>query len=285
MLSRPDRLALAFIAGFAIITLALHPAPGRHIALLALIAASVVGVAASQRNPTGRRVHAFFPIAIVVALFESIGPIIAVANPARYDATLARADAACCGSLAEMWRNVLGRPTWLTDLASLAYVSFYFLPIVVAVVLYRRRRSAEFELFATVMVATFLASYVGYLLWPALGPRVPEEHENEVLGGGLTSVAVRALLRSVEGNQLDAFPSGHAAIAMATLCQAWTKMRSARPALLVVVAAILFSTVYLSLHYIVDLIAGAVLGTMVSAAVVAHERFTTRRQERARLAL
>jgi membrane-associated phospholipid phosphatase len=59
-------------------------------------------------------------------------------------------------------------------------------------------------------------------------------------------------------------------------------MRTARPVLVTVVAAILFSTVYLSLHYIMDLIAGAVLGITVVAAVLAHERFTKRRQARAR---
>jgi membrane-associated phospholipid phosphatase len=265
--SRTDRLALGFIAGALLATLALHPSPLVPASLLLLQGLGVVVVARwSARTTRARWVHAFFPILIVIGLFETLGPIIAAANPARLDLILARLDARIFGSLVGAWRDALGRPSWLTDLASIAYVSFYPFPLFVAIALYRRPNRADFELFSTAIVGTFLASYVGYFFWPAAGPRVPPELASEVLGGGAVSAFVRAFLQLVERNQLDAFPSGHAAVALTTLLLAWPRFPRARFAMLLIVGGILFSTVYLSLHYAVDLVAGIALALVVVAA-------------------
>jgi membrane-associated phospholipid phosphatase len=68
-----------------------------------------------------------------------------------------------------------------------------------------------------------------------------------------------ALLHMVERNLLDAFPSGHTAISLVCLTLGWRLFPRWRSVLIAATVGILFSTVYLSLHYVTDLIAGAVL--------------------------
>src|SRR5512140_3466072 len=112
-----DKLALGFIAAVAIVTLALYPRPAVYVVLLLAQAGAIVFFAwLGARSRIGRHVHAFAPIVLVLALFETIGPIIAVVNPRRYDAVLERVDARLFGGLPAAWKGLLGRPDWLTDL-------------------------------------------------------------------------------------------------------------------------------------------------------------------------
>jgi membrane-associated phospholipid phosphatase len=95
--------------------------------------------------------------------------------------------------------------------------------------------------------------------------------ELQVLGGGTFSARVRDFLRAAEVNQLDAFPSGHTALSLVYLGYGWSLFPSwkIRVPLAISVVGIIFATVYLSLHYLVDLLAGAVLAALVPFAVIA----------------
>jgi membrane-associated phospholipid phosphatase len=88
---------------------------------------------------------------------------------------------------------------------------------------------------------------------------VPAEAEPLAIGGGALSEAARRFLAWAEHNPTDAFPSGHAAVAL--LCLFRARRVSARLAWCYVplVAGIIFSTVYLHYHYVVDVLGGAVL--------------------------
>jgi membrane-associated phospholipid phosphatase len=204
-------------------------------------------------------VHDFLPVPVTIAIFELLGPVIPAVNPARWDATFAALDARWFGRLPAAWFGVLGRPSWLTDVASIAYVTYYLLPVVVAVALYACDYDA-FRGFTLAAVATFLASYAGYLLFPTLGPRTLDE---SVLGGGAVAGAVRTFVRVAEGNPLDAFPSGHTAIALVCVAWGWRFFPRWRGPLALSLGGIVFSTVYLSYHYVVDVVAGVGLAAVL----------------------
>jgi membrane-associated phospholipid phosphatase len=255
-----DVLLLAFLATLAALAMG-HRQPGL-VPPIALLGGAIVSMAAWARRVERVRVlHDFFPVAAVIATFELLGPVIPAVNPVRWDATFAELDVRLFGALPAAWLGVLGRPSWLSDFAAIAYVTYYPLPVVLAAALYVRDRSA-FRDFAVTVVATFLVSYVGYLLFPTLGPRVADE---SVLGGGGVTRAVRTFIQAAENNQLDAFPSGHVAVALVCVGLGWRTFARWRALLALVLAGIAFSTVYLSYHYVIDVAAGAVLGTVVLA--------------------
>jgi len=265
-----DRMMLAFVGFLAAVAVLAHPRPLPILLTLGVLAGSfLVAGAWGARSPLGRVVHAFLPLPIVVTIFNVAGPLIGVANDARWDATLASLDARIFGGLIPLWRGLLGRPAWLSDLASLAYVSYYFIPFAMCIALWARGRRREFDDLAFLLIATLLVSYVGYFLFPTTGPRVPQELEVEVLGGGAVSARVRDFLRVAEINVLDAFPSGHTALSLVFLGAGWRLFPRAgvRVPLLLAVVGIVFATVYLSLHYVVDLVAGAAQAAAMPLAV------------------
>ena len=260
-----DLLMLVFIAFLAGASLA-HEEPTHFLVLLAIMAAAFVAAAWwGQRSELGRVAHAFLPLPVVVTIFNVAGPLIGVLNPTRWDAFMAAKDALWFGPVVPAWRNLLGRPDWLTDGASLFYVSYYFIPFAMCIALWVQRRWKDFDTLAFALITCLLLTYVGYFLLPTTGPRVPHELEQQVLGGGTFSARVRDFLRAAEVNQLDAFPSGHTALSLVYLGYGWRLFPSwkVRVPLTVSVVGIIFATVYLSLHYAVDLLGGALLALTV----------------------
>lgn len=203
-----------------------------------------------------RVVHDFSPVLFIPVLFNTLGPIIDCVSPNRWDLQFAQMDARVFGELAAMWRGVLGRPAWLTDLTYLAYVGYYVAPVALAAVLYLRRSRDEFQQLVFAVVLTFYASYVGYFVFPTLGPRVPLGSEAVIVGGGAISHAVRLLIEYAERTRTDAFPSGHTAVAFVCLYFAWRASPAVGAIFAVLAAGIIFSTVYLHYHYVVDVVAG-----------------------------
>ncbi len=257
-----DRLALLVLAALAGLAV-FH----REIVLLGLViaVAFVLLVIATwaQRSRTGEVVHKICaPYFAVGTTFELLGPMLA-RTPVRYDGVLASIDARLFGPLVIVWQNVLGRPPWLTDFMSVAYVSFYALPLVVGVAIYRRLPQ-EFDRFALATEAAFFLPYLGYVLVPAYGPREAFDHGG-ALGGTEIGHAARAFIHVVELNMLDAFPSGHTSVVLIVLAFGWRLLPRWRVPLTAVVASILFSTVYLSYHYVIDLFAGALVAVMMPA--------------------
>lgn len=114
--------------------------------------------------------------------------------------------------------------------------------------------------------------WIGYLAFPTLGPRVAPAIEAQVLGGTWISQLIRVTLHLFEGNLLDAFPSGHVAASLVYFGYGWAHFPRWRLLLVAVEAALLFSTVYLSLHYIVDLLAGVLLAGAVIGVVLGAAR-------------
>jgi len=173
--------------------------------------------------------------------------------------TFAGMDAQLFGALPALWRGVLGRPAWFTDVTSIAYCGYYVAPVAIGVILYRREPMANFRTMVFTFVLTFYASYVGYFMFPTVGPRPPISAEPLVIGGAAISDAIRMFINFAERNRTDAFPSGHAAGALVCLYFAWRTSPIVFASFVPVVAGILFSTVYLHYHYVIDLVAGGLL--------------------------
>src|SRR5262249_29494791 len=114
--------------------------------------------------------------------------------------------------------------------------------------------------------------------FPATGSRVALFDEDALLGGGAISHTVRAALRVLERNRLDAFPSGHTALAIVYCVIGGQLLPRWRIPLTFATVGIVFATVYLSLHYVVDVVGGIV----VALAVLGLERLGARHTSHAR---
>ncbi len=203
------------------------------------------------------------PVIIIPANFYELHFLVHAVNPTDMDSLLIRLDYTWFGTHPTVWMQNWHHPL-LTEYFQLVYTTFYFLPLIMAYILYRQRHLKAFDYFAFVMVLGFYLSYLGYFLVPALGPRHTLEHLHSfALHGYGLSEQLRHWLNVLERIQRDAFPSGHTAITLITMYFAARFHKRYFYILLIAGGSLIISTVYLRYHYVVDVLAGILLCLLV----------------------
>ncbi len=184
-------------------------------------------------------------------------------HPTDMDSVLIKMDRLLFGVNPTIWLEKIQWPA-LTEYLQLAYSSFYFLPLILLILLYRRGEMESFDYFGFIIVYGFYLSYLGYFIVPALGPRfaLADLHTHPLKGLWITT-HLQFLLNSLENVQRDAFPSGHTAMTLLTMYFAAKFARKYFYVLLVIGSSLIFATVYLRYHYVIDVIAGFVLAWIV----------------------
>jgi membrane-associated phospholipid phosphatase len=198
-----------------------------------------------------------FPTICVLVVFDSLGRIVHSVNPVDIDPFLIKLDYMLFDGNPTVMMERITRP-FLTDILQLAYASYYFLPIAIGAALKLKKNAHAFDRCLFFILLCFYLSYVGYLLWPALGPRFTINHAAE-LKGFILADTIRGLLNSLEGIKRDAFPSGHTGVALTVLYLTFRFEKRLFGIFLPLVLTLIFSTVYLRYHYVVDVMAGALL--------------------------
>lgn len=195
--------------------------------------------------------------------FRELHYLVHPINPKDLDPLLARWDWVLCGGVhptvwMERWMHPL-----LTEYLQIVYSTFYFLPLVLGAFLWKRRDHEGFHSALVAVVTAFYLSYLGYLAFPALGPRFElASLQGEEIKGVWLTAWLRSTLDRLELIQRDAFPSGHVGISLLVLHYSRRLGPIAFAFYLVVVSSLTFSTVYLRYHYVVDVLAGVVLAVV-----------------------
>jgi membrane-associated phospholipid phosphatase len=267
VLNPSDLLTLCFLALLSGLAIFSAPANQSWAALLATYAALAVAIlaAAIYRTRVGQAKNGFYlsVVATVISLpiiFNSLGALIAGIHPSTFDSQLIAIDYAIFGVHPTVWLEHLISPL-LTALLQFAYISYYFIPVSLGVVLIARGRFGEFEEVLFGILLCFYLSYIGYLLVPAIGPRFTISHlQTGDLQVSPLIATIQETLNALEKNKTDAFPSGHTAVSLMCLYYAWKEREKKLFAVLIpVVTGLLISTVYLRYHYVIDVIAGIAL--------------------------
>ena len=203
--------------------------------------------------------HLIFPTISILSIFDSLEYLVHAVNPQDIDPLLIRLDYLLFGAHPTVMMEKIMTPL-LTDMLQLAYSSYYFLPITLGAVLLIKKDERSFDHSLYLIMLCFYLSYAGYLLFPALGPRFTMNHlQHEDLRGLFLTVPIQELLNRLEGVKRDAFPSGHTGIALTVLVLSLRFEKRLFLPFLPFVTALIFSTVYLRYHYVVDVLAGIVL--------------------------
>ena len=224
----------------------------------------------NQGNFVGILHAIIFPIICVFLVFDSLGQLVHYINPTDIDPLLIRIDYMIFHNHPTVMLEKIMRPL-LTDILQLAYASYYFIPISFGVLLFKTGRKKEFDRSVFLILFCFYLSYLGYLLFPALGPRFYlNNFQTTELHGFLISEPIQNLLNRLEGIKRDAFPSGHTAITVLVLCLAYRYNKVFFRIALPIVSALVFATVYCRYHYVIDVIAGFLL---TSVSLVLGERY------------
>jgi len=153
------------------------------------------------------------------------------------------------------------------------YFSYYAMLLCVGLMLYLRDKRYFFH-YVSVLTFAFYVCYLIYIFLPVVGSPVfttavpgfapqgqwaffPLPYPEAVARGPMFHV-MGVIYANFEAHGA-AFPSSHVAIGMITLYFSWLYRLSIRRAHLVVVIMLSAATVYCRYHYLVDVLAGAVL--------------------------
>jgi membrane-associated phospholipid phosphatase len=197
-----------------------------------------------------------FPVLCVLVIFDSLGSLVHYVNPEDIDPILIRLDYLIFNNHPTVMIERIMSPL-LTDILQLSYTTYYFIPISFGILILRNNERKEFERVLFLILLCFYLSYLGYILFPALGPRFTINHlQTTELQGLIIAEPIQRLLNQIEGIKRDAFPSGHTAIAVLVLYLAYKFKKRFFFILLPIVTALVFSTVYCRYHYVVDVFAG-----------------------------
>jgi membrane-associated phospholipid phosphatase len=244
-----------------------------------LIAMLLICTLAYFSNLTGSRllrwIHDWAAFPLVIFTYKQLYFIIAPFHRGKdYDWLLIALDHWLFRTNPTEWLAQFSNP-FLTEVLQISYSLFYVFFIAIGLELYLKKDSSEFRYFRFTIVYGFFLSYIAYFLFPAVGPRFTLHNfsniDIEMPGFFLTS-ALRWFVNffesihpsmsnsiAIASAQRDVFPSGHTMMTLIAIVLSWKYNLRVRHYILVVGILLIIATVYLRYHYLVDLLAGALL--------------------------
>lgn len=238
-----------------------------------LVSAAVIGFALISRVYKGgnifKLIRRLYIVPVVYFIYSQIHTFIPVINPQDYDQVLIEWDRFLFGGDPTHWFSQFSNPL-LTEYLQLAYMTFYFIPLIMGIEFSLREKDDKFFSYARIIMFGFYLSYLLYLFMPAIGPRF-HLHEfaainHELPGLWLTEFFREAvnigggvspdMANPMEQVNRDCMPSGHTMMTVINIAVAFVFSSRFKWLVFVLGISIIIATVYLRYHYVVDLIAG-----------------------------
>ncbi|MEE9392995.1 MAG: phosphatase PAP2 family protein [Planctomycetota bacterium] len=238
----------------------------------------VLGVARSLRRRslrTGALTRLCMATVIIPIYFTELGALVTYVNPANWEQRLFDFDLWLCrGNPLEAIERVSA--SWLTELLQWVYDFYYFIPLLLGVAVWKQKRTVDVSRMIFALALCIYLSYLGYYLVPATGPNIDKFGLYDFQGpirGLFLAAELRETLFAIEKIKHNCFPSGHTAVSLLSLMLAWRFARPVVPVLLPLVAALIFSTLYLRYHYVADVLSGILLAVGSYALALWLHRF------------
>jgi membrane-associated phospholipid phosphatase len=205
------------------------------------------------------QLHRFARVALtfiaVLIVFDVINFYTVVFDPYDHDRLLQHLDDVLFRTSPTRWFDAV--TCWPLTLLFCGAYSSWFVMTYFSVFLFSRHSHLAMREYVTAAVCAFYIGYITYFFVPAIGP-IFTMHFTHSIG---------PLENLVDGNgpflSRDCFPSLHTGLSVVMLIHAWRYCRKLFWFYALDVSLIILSTLYLRVHYGVDLIAGAALAIAV----------------------
>ena len=188
-----------------------------------------------------------------LAVYLNIRQIVDAVGRPLIDSWLISRDQTLFGGQASVWLSHHMNP-WATEFFYTAYASYYGWIALTGMALARVGRR-PFHAYVTAIGITFFVMLLGYMSFPAIGPRFTEAvYMAEPLRGVWLGVYLDADFKAVPFIK-DCMPSGHTLQTLVAVYFAWRYLsRGYACVMSFAAAAIVASTLYLRMHYGTDLL-------------------------------
>jgi len=222
-------------------------------------------------NKFWRSIHYWYVVPLTLITFKQIYFMVKPIRVHDFDDLFIAIDRWVFGTDPTHFLHQFANP-FLTEILQIIYSMFYLLPIILGLFLLRKKRYIAMDFAVFTVIYGFCLSYLGYFLLPGIGPRftLHDFHTiNVQLPGLLLTNFLRDLtnagesiptgtLSPAEYVQRDIFPSGHTMITLIIIYLSVRLKSRSRFFFVPVGSLLIFSTVYLWYHYVIDLIGGLV---------------------------
>jgi membrane-associated phospholipid phosphatase len=203
----------------------------------------------------------WYPHLFFLFCFEELGHLVKLVNPEWQDAKLIALDYWLTGVHPSVWIEQFATP-FRNDAMQLIYFTYFTYLLIVGGVLYFRR---DWRGYWSVMTYSMLGYSIGYIiaiLFPIESPwfSMAGWWKGPLQGGPFT--AMMAFIEHYGRVRGAAFPSAHVTGATAALLGAWKYRRWLFWLLLPLYLGMCLSTVWGRYHYVVDVFAGMLTGTV-----------------------
>ncbi|GLI54226.1 phosphatase PAP2 family protein [Thermodesulfovibrio yellowstonii] len=202
------------------------------------------------------------PVFSVLIAFDTVGELTPYINPRDIDEILLNLDYSILGFYPYVYFERIANP-FFTELMQISYCVYYILPFLIGVYLIKNGNKKEFYRALFIVLFCYYLSYIGYMIFPALGPRysIPHMFHND-LSGLFLADRIKDFLNSLEGIKRDAFPSGHVGISLVVLFLMLKYSRKLFWLSLIPVLFLIVSTIYCRYHYFTDVLGGIILAVV-----------------------
>lgn len=219
----------------------------------------------SGRSPLWTFLHQWYPLAMPIVTFEEVSRLSLLFRSNWQDSYILICEERFFHTPPTVWLGQHGS-AWITELVEVGYFSYFILLMIVAGVFYARKMAVPFRRVMDASVLSYMLCYVVFVLFPTEGPAhtLRAMQDFPLPGGGPFHWAVLLIQRhaGVHGN---AFPSAHVAGGVVALIFAWRYTRNVALALTPLVLLLCVGAVYDRYHYVSDVIASALVGTLAAA--------------------
>lgn len=228
-----------------------------HVVALAVCVVATFG-------PVRPWLRRWLPLLLVLFLYAELPLLIrAAGHSSVYDTAVIAWERAVFGGQpardwAARWPSLA-----LSELLHAGYLSYYPIIFSVPVVLQLQRREADLSRAVFVVMLTFIACFATYIAFPVAGPRYLWASPADDVGGVVRAFTL--FLLESQSSRGTAFPSSHVAVATTQAILAVHFL--GRRGLIVGLCALLLAlgAVYGGFHYLIDAVAGAVYGVLLTA--------------------
>ena len=245
--------------GFLFITWVRLVANGAAVTLPAVVflilivgGASVIAWAHRHPTPARWRIRLLYYPSIMALAFYYLAPAMALLETPGADVLLNGWDIALLGGNLSAACQSIATP-WLTDVMMGAYL-FYFIYLVWGIATYCIGDLPRFRLCMVGLFTVHGLGFLGYTIWPAVGPHLHLPFERPLIGTWFTELVTPMVIGGSNG--VDVFPSLHLAVSLYLLGFDWLYNRRRFWWVLGPCVALWVSTIYLRYHYFVDLVVG-----------------------------
>ena len=203
----------------------------------------------------------WYPHLFFLFCFEELAHLVHLVNPGWEDAKLIAFDYWLTGVHPALWLEQFATPA-RNDFFQFTYITYFTYLLIVCGVLYFRRDWKAYWATMTYSAAGYVIGYLVAMIFPIQSPwfTMAGMWHGELHGGAFTT-AINFIehFGRVRG---AAFPSEHVAGSVAALWGAWKHRRWLFWTLLPFTVCMCASTIWGRYHYVADVLAGIVTGTL-----------------------